>query len=66
MSYQRVNSLRVFTVNHAHDDDNENNENNEDDDIRYEESSSEDDEKVDKVTRYKMKLFCALNIVPFL
>lgn len=56
MFYQRVNSLGVFTVNHALNND-EDNENNEGDDIGSEESSSEDDEKADKVNGYKMKLF---------
>lgn len=65
MFYQRVNSLRVFTVNHAHNNDNENNEDNEDDDIGYEESSSEDDEKADKVNRYKMKLLLCFEYCSF-
>lgn len=60
MFYQRVNSLRVFTVNHAHNNDNENNEDNEDDDIGYEESSSEDDEKADKVKQIQNEVVSVL------
>jgi len=62
--YQRVNSLGVFTVNHALNNNHEDNENNEGEDIGSEESSSEDDEKADKVNGCKMKLFLCFEYCP--